>query len=285
MKVFNQKGNQLLLEIACVDFYHSYFEDMFFSKLILPIGFIQILINKICHLLKEVSSPDIQNRLIRFTSEMLEKFSDEELYVVFPEIFPVIYTIWEGNSSVVFTSKEINYSNSFSINTIDLNFMNKNPINRRGSIESVDAEPDDVSIIKFMVENNCFEENMGNFEFIKEVKKQPIDLQRKRTEDFEREERRRMTICDDFNMMYQQYRNKIKNPPKKSVFDDREKNNNEEDGVMNFGIIIEGSSISLCLDKEISPYFWRILKKSRSASASMRTSPMASAIWRAARCR
>ena len=70
--------------------------------------------------------------------------------------------------------------------------MNNKPLNKLGSIESIDADGvDDISIIKFMVDHNCFEENkkLNDFQIFTKSKDNPaIKVRRSNTpEDFKEE--------------------------------------------------------------------------------------------------
>jgi magnesium-transporting ATPase (P-type) len=129
---------------------------------------------------------------------------------------------------------------------------------------------DDVDIIKYMVDKQVFEENKNNLTFLKQLAKEHEDSMfknnlRGETKDEDDKE-------FDFGNLYNHYKKQVNNLDKrKGLFDFTFKNfgqvvnkTEHEYFTMNFGIIVEGSAISLCLDKEISPYFWQILKKSRS---------------------
>lgn len=123
-RIFMIKDEHILLKIACTDFFYFYFDDTYFSKTKLPNQFLDVFVKNVCEMLNNLTSPDIQNNMIRYTSEILEKFSDDEIRGIFGEVFPVIYNIWQNNSNLVFTANDNSISNSNNSNqmiSIDLN--------------------------------------------------------------------------------------------------------------------------------------------------------------------
>jgi magnesium-transporting ATPase (P-type) len=134
---------------------------------------------------------------------------------------------------------------------------------------------DDFDIIKYMVDIQFFEENKNNMTLLKKLANEQEDsiiknnLKNKLKDEVDTEK------GFDFGNLYNYYKNQVTNLNKgRSIFDFTFKNNkqivatntgNEKDFfLMNFGIIVEGSAISMCLDPDIAPYFWKILRKSRS---------------------
>lgn len=70
----------------------------------------------------------------------------------------------------------------------------------------------------------------------------------------------------DFNFIYEHYKNQIKIlGPHKNPFSFNFANKDDKEiSMKNFGLIIEGSAITQCLNEDIAPLFWECLKKSRS---------------------
>lgn len=70
----------------------------------------------------------------------------------------------------------------------------------------------------------------------------------------------------DFNFIFEHYKNQIKIlGPNKNPFSFNFANKDDKEiSMKNFGLIIEGSAITQCLNEEIAPLFWECLKKSRS---------------------
>jgi magnesium-transporting ATPase (P-type) len=129
---------------------------------------------------------------------------------------------------------------------------------------------DDVDIIKYMVDIQFFEENKNNLTLIKKFANENQDsIIKNNLKNIIREEKEEKPF--DFGNLYNHYKNQVHQlGKKKSIFDftfnkkHLPGNNKEELFLMNFGIIVEGSAISMCLDPEVAPYFWKVLRKSRS---------------------
>jgi magnesium-transporting ATPase (P-type) len=74
----------------------------------------------------------------------------------------------------------------------------------------------------------------------------------------------------DFNFIYEHYKNQIKilgpqkNPFNFNFINKDDENRDKEISMKNFGLIIEGSAITQCLNEDIAPLFWECLTKSRS---------------------
>jgi hypothetical protein len=117
----NKNNTYLLLKLASVDFFYAYFDDIYTREF--PDGFLQNYILHACELLKNVSSPDIHNKIIKTTLTILNKFKDEEIEFSFPHIFPIINILWENNwtdysnmaTQKVITKKTMKTINSISV--------------------------------------------------------------------------------------------------------------------------------------------------------------------------
>lgn len=93
----NQKANNnyLLLKLGALDFFYAFFDDFYVKEC--PDDFLKNSIIHICDMLRNVSSPDIHNKIIKTTLTILDKFKDEEIEFAFPYIFPVLKILWENN--------------------------------------------------------------------------------------------------------------------------------------------------------------------------------------------
>ena len=69
---------------------------------------------KICQILGEVSSPDIYNKIIETTNSLLNKTIDDELNLIFPEVFPILQKIWLNNENNII--KNYNNGNKLMLN-------------------------------------------------------------------------------------------------------------------------------------------------------------------------
>ena len=108
MNVFLCKEfNYLLLNLSSIDFIYDYVEEEV-NKIELPKNFINDYIIKICQILGEVSSPDIYNKIIETTNCLLNKTVDDEINLIFPEVFPILKKIWLNNDFQI----NNNYNNS-----------------------------------------------------------------------------------------------------------------------------------------------------------------------------
>ena len=108
MNVFLCKEfNYLLLNLSSIDFIYDYVEEEV-NKIEIPKNFINDYIIKICQILGEVSSPDIYNKIIVTTNCLLNKTVDDEINLIFPEVFPILKKIWLNNDFQI----NNNYNNS-----------------------------------------------------------------------------------------------------------------------------------------------------------------------------
>ena len=96
----------LLLDLSSIDFIYDYVEEEV-NKINLPKNIINGYIIKICQILGEVSSPDIYNKIIETTNSLLNKTIDDELNLIFPEVFPILQKIWLNNENNIIK----NYNN------------------------------------------------------------------------------------------------------------------------------------------------------------------------------
>ena len=96
----------LLLDLSSIDFIYDYVEEEV-NKIKLPKNIINGYIIKICQILGEVSSPDIYNKIIETTNSLLNKTIDDELNLIFPEVFPILQKIWLNNENNIIK----NYNN------------------------------------------------------------------------------------------------------------------------------------------------------------------------------
>ena len=92
--------NNLLLNLSCIDYIYDYVDEEV-NNIQLPKNIINNYIIKICQILDEVSSPDIHNKILETTNNLLKKTVEDELSLIFPEIFPTLQKIWENNSNSI----------------------------------------------------------------------------------------------------------------------------------------------------------------------------------------
>ena len=99
MELFiNKNFNNFLLNFSCIDYIFDYVEEEE-NNIELPKNIINNYVIKICQVLEEVTSPDIHNKILETTNNLLKKTIDDELSLIFPEIFPTLKNIWENNSN------------------------------------------------------------------------------------------------------------------------------------------------------------------------------------------
>lgn len=112
----------LLLKFAAIDFFFSYFEDIFTQNF--PEGFLANFIREICYLFRHVNSPIIHNKLIKTSLNVLNVFKEEEISVAFNEIFPIIKDVWLSNYDNY--TLNANKSNIIKRNMISISVLRKN---------------------------------------------------------------------------------------------------------------------------------------------------------------
>ena len=96
MNIFLCKDfDYLLLDLSIIDFIYDYIEEEM-HNIELPKNILNEYIIKICKMLENISSPDINNKIIQATNSLLKKVVDDQLNLNFPEIFPILQKIWEN---------------------------------------------------------------------------------------------------------------------------------------------------------------------------------------------
>jgi len=108
-----------LLKFAAVDFFFSYFEEIFTQNF--PSGFLSNYVKETCILFKHVNSPIIHNKLIKTTLNILNIFNEDDIAKSFNDIFPIIKALWLSNF------ENYNYnSNIIKRNMISISVLRKN---------------------------------------------------------------------------------------------------------------------------------------------------------------
>ena len=107
MNVFLCKDfDYLLLDLSTIDYIYDYVEEEV-NEINVPKNILNDYLIKICKILGKVSSPDIHNKIIETTNSLVKKTVDDELSLIFPEIFPILQKIWENNTNEIIQ----NYNN------------------------------------------------------------------------------------------------------------------------------------------------------------------------------
>jgi hypothetical protein len=109
-ELFMMKGGEdwLIIKFASIDFLYSYFDDLFATEY--PENFIKNYTYQICELFKTASSPDIHNKIIKTTVNILDKFNETDVQYVYPQIFPILNKLWQTgwtfNSKGIITNRQ-----------------------------------------------------------------------------------------------------------------------------------------------------------------------------------
>ena len=97
----------LLLDLGSIDYIYDYVEEEM-NNIEIPKNMVNNYIIKICQILGQVSSPDIHNKILETTNNLVKKTFDDEINLIFPEVLPILQKIWENNSNEI----NNNYNNS-----------------------------------------------------------------------------------------------------------------------------------------------------------------------------
>ena len=153
--------NNFLINLSCIDYIFDYVEEEE-HNIELPKNIINNYVIKICQILEEVSSPDIHNKILETTNNLLKKTIDDELSLIFPEIFPTLKNIWENNSNNININNNYNNGNKLILIRSNLIKLIEFFVKKAGFFISYDNNNNDNNINNNIINPN-FYENYFNF--------------------------------------------------------------------------------------------------------------------------
>ena len=106
-----EKFDNLLLNLACIDFLSEYCEEESDVINYFPKNFLNLYFIKIGKMLNDILSPDIHSQIVDATKNILEKIQNEELTNNFYLIFQTLKFIWDNNSKELISTNNTSNEN------------------------------------------------------------------------------------------------------------------------------------------------------------------------------
>ena len=110
--------NNLLIKLTCIDFFFFYF-DM--PKVVEYHNndnslFIKYYVNSICYLFQNITSPDLQNKLIKTTSSIISNYKKQQVRDIIDSILPTISSLWTNNKNIINNEQNNNFNSMSGLN-------------------------------------------------------------------------------------------------------------------------------------------------------------------------